>query len=79
MYTREITIQPASLQDIGDFHRNNPIFNTLNIPVLPSDVTAYLAVKSINDSIPSHEVVTQVTSTIHNPDGTVTVTVNILD
>ena len=79
MYTKKVTIPIATIEDIEKFHRENPLFTTLEIEVTPEKVAAYFAMKNVNNFLPVQETGTKIHNAVENSDETITFDVKILD
>lgn len=70
MYTDQITIPVATDEQVKDFHRKHPLFETAGIPISLEDLTAALAVFKMNGTLRSYQCVTCITEKKDNGDGT---------
>lgn len=79
MYTQSVYIETVSEGDRKELLSFSPVLKTINLPVTEEMVARFKAIRLVNETLPVHEGVSEVVSSVSDGEGGFTVRVKIVD
>lgn len=79
MYTQSVYVENISEDDHEELFKIAPVLRTINLPITDEMVARFKAIYMVNGTLPVHEGVSEVLSSVSDNDGGFIVRVKVLD